>query len=438
MARSVSALSVDFSSAPWGSANAQVSFDTYPENSYAIMPVMKDYHFLAAILIVALSPLLTTGCQPSSGSIPPWRGIVKIGLVLPFHGHDAATAENVLMAVKLAVNEWNDRGGMEGRRVELVAMDDESDPEVAAFRAKEMIADPVILGVIGHLHSDTLLAVVGEYQSASLALLTLSSSESSSTLNRSAVFQLCASDEDISATAQEAMQSLGVTRLAIVRVSTPGYEARAEAFVRAATSAAVEITTTASILPQATDFAGLIQALKVSQVDMVIYSGHYKQAALLASAMGQSMPSVAFLAGGEADTPDFVRLVTKAPVRVMYLSTLTGSDNTNQREFEAHYSQATGRMPHTYSSVAYDAVNLLLRSGQRILQQGSYLARPLLIDGLHHGSDYEGISGRIAFDTQGGRVNAGATIRQVVDQRYPGEIIRKQSAAEVAMNVVAQ
>src|SRR5215510_3753097 len=61
---------------------------------------------------------------------------VKIGLIAPFEGLYRATGYEVLFAVKLALQERNEGQGLQGYRVELVALNDFNDPVEARRQAQ--------------------------------------------------------------------------------------------------------------------------------------------------------------------------------------------------------------------------------------------------------------------------------------------------------------
>ena len=83
-------------------------------------------------------------CAPA----PAWRGLAKVGLVLPFHGPDPTAAMAIHVAVRDALVELNARGGVEGRRVELVSLDDQADPRLRDVRLAELAADSLVAAVL--------------------------------------------------------------------------------------------------------------------------------------------------------------------------------------------------------------------------------------------------------------------------------------------------
>ena len=97
---------------------------------------------------------------------------VKIGLSAPFEGRYRDLGYEVLYAVRLAVSQRNEAGGMDGRYlVELVALNDFDEPDEAVVQAQKMDVDSGVLGVLGGWSAATAGAAVPEYERLGLALL---------------------------------------------------------------------------------------------------------------------------------------------------------------------------------------------------------------------------------------------------------------------------
>lgn len=118
-----------------------------------------------AILILFVL-LLSAGCR----TLPR---TVKVGLVAPFEGRWRDTGYDAIYAARLAIREVNEGGGIDGYRVELVALDDGGDARLAAEAAATLVADPQVLVALGHWLPETTAAAAPVYAAASLALLPL-------------------------------------------------------------------------------------------------------------------------------------------------------------------------------------------------------------------------------------------------------------------------
>jgi branched-chain amino acid transport system substrate-binding protein len=74
---------------------------------------------------------------------------IKVGTIFPLSGGAGPDGQSVTNAVKLAIEQINEKGGLLGRKIALVTKDDESTPAVGVSRANEMIAEKVDLVIEG-------------------------------------------------------------------------------------------------------------------------------------------------------------------------------------------------------------------------------------------------------------------------------------------------
>jgi ABC-type branched-subunit amino acid transport system substrate-binding protein len=128
---------------------------------------------LLVLLAVLILPILTN-CSAFPGSTAP---VVRIGLVAPFEGRHREIGYDVIYAGRLAIREWNDRGGVQGYRVELVAFDDSGDLEQAEIAARSLALDPMVVGVIGHWLEATTAAGRPIYAKAGLPTIEMYDTE---------------------------------------------------------------------------------------------------------------------------------------------------------------------------------------------------------------------------------------------------------------------
>ena len=109
----------------------------------------KIYQLLASAALVTALPLsaLAQGKEP-----------VKVGLVSSKSGVFAEQGEEVMRAVKFAIEEANSKGGVDGRKVEVQEGDDESTPDAGRRVAEKMARDGHNL-LIGAVPSSISLAI---------------------------------------------------------------------------------------------------------------------------------------------------------------------------------------------------------------------------------------------------------------------------------------
>ena len=104
--------------------------------------------------------------QPSSAAEP-----IRIGVAAPFTGSQAKIGTDMLQGAELAVAEWNARGGIGGRSIEIVEGDDEASPKQAPIIARELIGKKVA-GVVGHFNSGCVIPASEIYDEAGVVMIT--------------------------------------------------------------------------------------------------------------------------------------------------------------------------------------------------------------------------------------------------------------------------
>lgn len=119
----------------------------------------------------ATKPAATTpAAQPAAKA----GGPIHVGVVGPLTGDMAKHGNGWLNAIKLAASEWNAKGGVLGRQIEIVAEDDSCEPKQAAAVANKMADNDNVVAVIGHFCSGSTLAAGPMYAKKGIPELPLS------------------------------------------------------------------------------------------------------------------------------------------------------------------------------------------------------------------------------------------------------------------------
>jgi ABC-type branched-subunit amino acid transport system substrate-binding protein len=295
--------------------------------------------------LLGLLFLLAVGC---TGSTPP---VVKLGLIAPFEELYRDDGYAALQAVRLAVRERNAAGGVAGRRVALVALNDNGRPDVTRQQAANLGVDRDVLGVIGPLHSDTAAAAGPLLAGQGLPWIALGSLAPA---QQPGGFALEAGPAWLASQATETLAEDGVS----------GPVALAGA------------TTLAS-----SDLAG------------VIWLGDAAGGAALARSLD---PDTALIGGPELGSPVFAGRAGDAAAGVPWLS--VGPDAASlPDEFVTAYRSLAGVPPSPQAVLAYDAANLLLDAMERAGRQGHDLTRAAVLQALTElgAAGWQGLSGPV-------------------------------------------
>src|SRR5689334_12047188 len=104
----------------------------------------------ATVLVVALTACSAPGAKKNNSQAA--AGPIKLALVDAQSGQLSSLGAWELKGAKLAINEWNKAGGVNGRQVQLDVFDDQGDPTVGTSLARK-IASEGYVAMIGTAES---------------------------------------------------------------------------------------------------------------------------------------------------------------------------------------------------------------------------------------------------------------------------------------------
>jgi branched-chain amino acid transport system substrate-binding protein len=364
-------------------------------------------------LFLALLVLALSGC--AGGSTRP---VVKIGLAAPFSGFDEAQGYSLLYAVKLALQEANQQG-VAGYGVELVALDDRNEPATAAQRAREFIADPDVLGVLGHLDGPAAAAAASEYRQAGLAGLTLAPGDGS---GGPPVFRLFAPDAAQAERAAEfAIGSLGARRIAIL--SDAESRPLADLFSTQVRQSGAQVVYQAQIARWQLDFQATIAALQQAAPELVFFAGRAAEGGVFLAQARERGLRAAFLGSSGCDDPRLVRLAGPASEGAYYLALAPDVTPVPAAgDFLARYRAFSPRPLGPYTAPAYDATRVLLAAIERAIRasghpsagSGQRPSRAAVAAELARTQGFSGVAGEVTFDAHGANTAAKVYVYRIV------------------------
>ena len=105
--------------------------------------------------------LLLAGALAFAAALPAGaQEVVKLGLIAAMSGQSAKSGEAIARGLSLAIDEINAKGGLLGKKVELVVRDDESNPAKGAIAARELVQREKVAALFGGLDTPVSLAIV--------------------------------------------------------------------------------------------------------------------------------------------------------------------------------------------------------------------------------------------------------------------------------------
>lgn len=121
--------------------------------------------FAIALLAAVLSAPLAAQTPASAPAAPSGaESTIRIGLIFPLTGGSSDMGNSARVGAQVAVNEINEVGGYLGRKLQLVARDDEANPDVALKQAEDLVLKEKVVATIGFCNSGNAMKALDVFQ----------------------------------------------------------------------------------------------------------------------------------------------------------------------------------------------------------------------------------------------------------------------------------
>jgi branched-chain amino acid transport system substrate-binding protein len=330
---------------------------------------------------------------------------IRIGLEGPLSGEQKNTGTGMLQGAQLAADEINAAGGVLGKKVEIVAIDDAADPDTGAKAANKAI-DAGLDAVVGPYNSGVGLKTLPLYEKAGLVPLRLTSSDETAGMG----FTLQPMTSQIAPVATTAITKwLGAKSVAIIFDSTEDYTKSAEAAMQKELAAAgVKVTISEPITPGAKSYTDAINKVAATNPDLVYVDTYYPEGGLIAKEMFDAkVPAKCLADYGAYDNGFITAAGTEAAQNCPVVGVPAPNDFPGSAALVEAFNKKFSTAPGVWSPYTYDSVKLLAETATKA---GGFDAKPLTT-ALAATSGWKGWTGTVAFDaTTGNRQPAPVTV----------------------------
>ena len=340
---------------------------------------------------------------------------ILFALVGPMTGDSAAIGIQMENAVKLAVNEINESGGINGKEFKYIVGDDEANPNQAIIIAQKFSTNDDILYVLGPNNSSCALSSLPTWTKVGMPVISPNTTNPKLTkLGYENFLRICPTDDALQTELAElAVTELGFENIAIVWENTDYGKDSRDVIVKTITELGGKVAGDETYVPGVDrDYSSQITKFKGAGVDCVLIVGEYTAGALflkqsqnlgfnakIIGAHGFANPKLLEIAGEDAE--DFIALSNFDP----------NDKRPQQAKFIENYNTLFGEKPGEYSAFSYDIVYMV----KKAIEMGG-TTREKLIEVLHKSDfEYNGVTGSIRFDENGDISGKKALVLEVKD-----------------------
>jgi branched-chain amino acid transport system substrate-binding protein len=239
----------------------------------------------------------------------PAQETVKVGVIQPLSGSVAASGNYIRMGAEIARDWINGRGGVLGRKVELLVEDNKSDPKEAATAAEKLIVRDKVPVIVGAWGSSMTLAAMPKLEEYGVPMVVETSSAATITKRGNPwVFRISPPSEMEAIGLEKYLKDLGIKRADFLAVNTDWGRGAVGAFGDVLKRSGAQVGTAEFMEQAATDMNAQITKVKAGGGDTLFLTTSVEQITLvLKQAQEQRLARKIITTGGSSSPSQLIK-----------------------------------------------------------------------------------------------------------------------------------
>jgi len=322
---------------------------------------MKKLLFAAAVLGL-------TAAHPATAEE---KAPLKVGALLAVTGPASFLGAPEARTLELLVEELNAKGGVDGRKIQLIVKDTVGDPAKAVSFAKQLIEEEQVFAIIGPATSGETMQVKAIAEEAKTILISCAAAEVIVNPVATHVFNVAPKDRYAAEMIFQRMKKLGIKKIGLLSSNTGFGKAGKEQVEKGAPGAGIEIVANEVYDKAATDLTAEVTKLKAAGVEAILnWSIEPAQAIVIKNARQIGLKIPIFQSHGFANI-QYAKTAGAAAEGVMFpASRIVVADalpakhpqkavvTAYKKAYEARYKEDVS----TFGGHAWDSLHILVRA----------------------------------------------------------------------------
>lgn len=335
--------------------------------------------FLATSLFAGI----LAGCNASEEGSPASSGstggesteeVIRIGANLELSGQVASYGSSIGQGADLAIKEINDAGGIDGKKIELVKVDNKSENSEATSAAIKLATQDKVVAMIAPATSGNVLATAQIANSNKVPTVTASGTAPNVTENADGsindyVFRTCFIDpfQGIVA-ANFATEELGAKNVAIYADNSSDYaKGLAASFKAQIEKNGGKVVAEEFYIAKDVDFKSTLTNLKSKNPEFVFIPGYYEEVGLIVKQARELGIEVPLMGADGWDSPKLVELAGAEALNNTFITNHYSSQDPDEtiQGFVTAFEKEYGEAPNAFHALGYDTVYFLVDAIER-------------------------------------------------------------------------
>lgn len=357
---------------------------------------LKQYVLFTSLFL--LSGCVAKGPQEKKGNTQKGETI-KIGLNMELSGVAAGYGQQQKQGAEFAIQEINQKGGIKGKKVQLIIKDNKSDTAESATITSNL-ASKGVLAIVGPATTGNTKAAIPNLLHSQIPAITPSATDDTVTFyngkKQDYIFRSCFQNRlQGTVLAKFASTQLHAKKVVLIGDNSNEYAVGlADAFKKTYKG---QIVAEENFVTGDKDFQAILTKVKHKTFDTLYIPGYYNEASLIIKQARELGIHQAILGADGFSDPALVRIAgTKNMSNVYYSNHYSTKTNVNTRAqafltaFEKKYHHAPG----TFQALSYDAVYML----KEAMEKTNNLNSIEIKNQLSQLKNFEGVTGYMTMD----------------------------------------
>jgi branched-chain amino acid transport system substrate-binding protein len=351
--------------------------------------------------VILCTVLVATACSAPGGgdeSSGDDSGPIKIAVVDAQSGQLSSLGAWELKGARLAVDEWNARGGINGRQIQLDVFDDQGDPTIGTNLARKIDSEGY-LAMIGTAESAVTIAMAPALKQAEIPNITSGQSPGLVAVGSEFLFLNGPTSTTYDETlAKHVVDEQGIKSIAMI-TNNGGYgKGEHDAFLKALGTRSVTPVADQVVTTDQKDFSAVLAGIRQKNPKVIFLGAEEVESGLIVKQARDLGITATFAGAAPQGTPVFLDTAGAKNVEGTIVSSpyLSNDIDDASKKFAAAYKAKFNEDAELHGAKAYDGTQILLTA----LKSSNVATGKALADAIR-GTKYDGLLGDFAFDQTG-------------------------------------
>lgn len=338
---------------------------------------------------------------------------VLIGHYGSLTGSEATFGQSTSNGIRLAIQEYNAKGGFQGKKVVLKEYDTRGDAGEAKLAVERLVKSDKVAAVLGEVASKLSLAGGPVCQQAKIPMITPSSTNPRVTAIGDYIFRVCFIDPFQGlAGAKFAREHIKAKTAAVLVDQAQAYAVGlADEFTKNFKAMGGTIVTEQRYTGGAQDFTSQLTSIRSAKPDVIYVPGYYTDVgniALQARKLGLGQPML----GGDGWDSEQLAKIAKDAIEGSFYTNHYAPDQPDARvqDFIKAYRKAYGSTPDGLAALGYDAARILFDS----MERAKGTAPAALRDAIAATKNFPGVTGEISINANRDAVKSAVVVEMTI------------------------